>query len=206
MDFTSACLAVFWLLPWSAPLRAALVYHPDPDRFPPSSLPPLAPRWLKPLCVQRWVGQAVAAHLAWRAAHPDRWPYRSGEDSLPEWQEGNLGRYVGRYLGGFAEAELRWLLGMEVERRRRLALLSPAERGEGAWVACMLAVHLHVAQVYRALRRRYRALRHPRDRARGTGLVCRRWGCGHGGISDQAKGRALGAPCSSLAPFASAPA
>jgi len=158
MVFQSVYLAVFWLLPWSAPLRAALAWGPDPDRFPPVG-PPIAPRWLKPLCVQRWVGQAVAARVAWLRQQGGAAPYRFGEDSLPEWHPFHLERYVWRPLHELEETSLRWLLGMEVERLLRLIDLPPQEIGEGAWVAASLAVYAHVAQVYHELRRRYKTRR-----------------------------------------------
>jgi hypothetical protein len=59
MIFVAAHLAVFWRLPWSEPLRAALRFAPrQPDEHwlpqPVSDAPLAAPGWLRPLCVQRW--------------------------------------------------------------------------------------------------------------------------------------------------------
>ncbi len=159
MEFLNEHLVVFWTLPWSAPLRAALSWQPE--WLPSLSSLPLAPRWLRPLCVQRWVGQAIAARLAWlaRQPYPDAIPARFGSDSFPEWHPFHLGKYGWRELHELHQESLRWLLGMEVERLARLALTPPGEIGGSAWVAACLAICLHVAQLYHELRRRYRARR-----------------------------------------------
>ncbi len=157
MRYQNKYLALFWRLPWSAPLRAALPWQADPDRFTTTERP-VVPRWLRPLFVQRLVGQAVAERAAWLEAHLCLEPYRFGRESEPDWHETNLLRY-GRCLGRLSEDLQRWVLGMEVERLLRLVQLSPSELGQGAWVAGVLAACEHVAQVYQVWRRRYRAAR-----------------------------------------------
>src|SRR5579859_2777433 len=159
MEFIIDYLLVFWQLPWSAPLRAALPWQPE--WLPTLAEPPVAPNWLRPLCVQRWVGQAVAARLAWlqRQPEPDAIPPRFGSESFPEWHPFHLGTYGWRELHALSAASLRWLLGMEVERLCRLARTPPGEIGVSGWVAACLAVCLHVAQLYHELRRRYRTRR-----------------------------------------------
>ena len=158
MRYQTGCRALFWRLPWSAPLRAALPWQADPDQFPAGEPLPLAPGWLRPLCVQRLVGQAVAERAAWLEQHLCLDPYRFGRESEPDWHETNLLRY-GRCLGRLREEAQRWLLGMEVERLLRLVQLSPSELGQGAWLAATLAASEHVAQVYQVWRRRYKAAR-----------------------------------------------
>ena len=159
MRFLASHLAVFWHLPWSAPLRAALSWQADPAQFPDDAPPPVAPPWLKPLCVQRLVGYAIADRVAWLATHPCLEPYRFGRESEPDWHECNLLTYDRRNLREMGEPWLRWMLGMEVERLLRLAQTSPSELGEAAWLAGALAASEHVAQVYHELRRRYKAAR-----------------------------------------------
>ncbi len=159
MIFLASHRAVFWRLPWSAPLRAALSWQADPAQFPDNAPPPEAPRWLRPLCVQRMVGRAVAQRAAWLARHPCLEPYRFGRESEPDWHECNLLTYDRRNLREMGEWYLRWMLGMEVERLLRLAQTAPAELGEAAWPASVLAASEHVAQVYHELRRRCKAAR-----------------------------------------------
>jgi hypothetical protein len=158
MRYLACYRSLFWRLPCFAPLRAALAWQPDPDQFLPDERP-VAPRWLRPLFVQRWVGQAVAERAAWLEAHLCLEPYRFGNDSLPDWHETALLRYAGVSLRGLSEEGLCWVWGMEVERLLRLAQVSPGELGQGAWLAAALAASEHVAQVYLEWRRRYKATR-----------------------------------------------
>jgi hypothetical protein len=159
MIFQVSHRAIFRRLPWSAPLRSALSWQPDPAQFPDDAPLPDAPRWLRPLCVQRMVGRAVAQRAAWLASHLCLDPYRFGRESEPDWHECNLLTYDRRNLRELSERSPRWLLGMEVERLLRLVQLSPSERGEAAWLAGVLAASEHVALVYHELRRRYKAAR-----------------------------------------------
>jgi len=159
MRFQASYRAIFWRLPWSAPLRSALSWQPDPAQFSDDAPLPEAPRWLRPLCVQRMVGQAVAQRAAWLASHLCLDPYRFGRESEPDWHECNLLTYDRRNLREMGEQSLRWLLGMEAERLLRLEQISPSELGKAAWLAGVLAASEHVAQVYHELRRRYKAAR-----------------------------------------------
>lgn len=158
MLYLSSYLAVFWRLPWSAPLRSALTWQTEalPQTL---AAPPEAPRWLRPLCVQRMVGRAIAARAAWLAQHSCPAPYRFGNDSLPDWSKVGLLRYDCRILRAMSDEPLLWMFGMEVERVLRLILTSPAELGEGAWLAALLGASEHIAQVYHELRRRCKAMR-----------------------------------------------
>lgn len=158
MRYQTCYRSLFWRLPWSAPLRAALSWQADPDQFPADAPIPVVPGWLRPLWVQRVVGQAVAERAAWLEEHITLDPYRFGRESEPDWHETNLLSY-GRCLGRLNEEMQRWMLGMEVERLLRLVQLSPSELGQGAWVAAVLAACEHVGQVYHVWRRRYKAAR-----------------------------------------------
>jgi hypothetical protein len=156
--FSVSYFPVFWLLPWSAPLRAAAGWLSE-LAWPDSASPvPAAPRWLRPLCVQRMVGRAVAERARWLKQHPCLNPYRFGDDSDPGWDETTLLTYDRRCLRDLSEASVRWLFGVEVERILRLIQTSPALLGEGAWVASLLAACEHIAQVYHELKRRHKAM------------------------------------------------
>jgi hypothetical protein len=152
-------LVSFWLMPWSAPFRHACVWvtrlgaplqgkQPDKD----------APNWLRPLCVQRWVGQAVAARLAWLAAHPEVDAWRFGHESEPAWVEAAYARYDWRCLRAFTDSLLLWLFGMEVERLARIAQEAPALVGSGEWTRAALGAFEHIAQIYAELKRRHKAM------------------------------------------------
>jgi hypothetical protein len=84
-------LESFWSAPWSVPLRCACRWL-APEEQTRADSDASAPRWLRPLCVQRWVGQAVRDRLAWMQAHPEAAFYRySGssnerqDQSIPCW-------------------------------------------------------------------------------------------------------------------------
>ncbi len=47
MRYLSCYRSLFWRLPWSAPLRSALDWQPDPDQFLPDDDPPAVPKWLR---------------------------------------------------------------------------------------------------------------------------------------------------------------
>ena len=56
----------FWSSAWSAPLRDACVWLKQvPGPVVPATPDTLAPGWIRPLCVQREIGKAIAARLAW---------------------------------------------------------------------------------------------------------------------------------------------
>ena len=150
----------FWMTPWSRALRGACVWlerlgapisgtRPDAE----------APKWLRPLCVQRWVGQAVADRLAWVAAHPEAAAYRCGRESEPCWTEVGWATYARRCLRAMSEETLRWLFVMEVERLVRSLEEAPGLVGGADWTRGVLGACEHVAQVYGEWRRRHKARR-----------------------------------------------
>ncbi len=75
MSFTASELASFWSAAWSVPFRLACRWLAPDERtsFSPDA-PPL--RRIAPFCVQRWVGQAIQARLAWMRDHPEAAAYR----------------------------------------------------------------------------------------------------------------------------------
>jgi hypothetical protein len=157
MLFPAADLVSFWISSWSAPFRAACLWiDPPPLRLGSACAPPPAPRWLRPLCVQRWVAQAITARLDWLKQHPET-PYRFGRESEPCWQEAAWATYDRACLRTLNEETLRWLFGVEVERLLRLAQESPTLVGQGDWTKAALGVTEHVAQLYHELRRRCKA-------------------------------------------------
>jgi hypothetical protein len=147
----------FWLTPWSVPFRSTCRWftldtqplqgrqHPDKE----------APRWLRPLLLQRWVGKAIAARLAWLAAHPQARRYRYGVESEPCWDAVAWKRYEWRILREFTEDMLLWIFGMEVERLLRIAEEHPSLAGQGEWTCAVLGASEHLAQVYGELKRRH---------------------------------------------------
>jgi hypothetical protein len=156
MRCSAADLVSFWTTPWSLPLRRACVWlactDPPLIAHAPDSI---APRWVRPLCVQRWVGQAVAARLAWWQAHPDRAAHRFGRESEPSGKEAAWASYQRAYLREFSEQRLLWFFGIEVERLLQLMQESPILAGGGVWTQAVLGACEHIAQVYGELKRRH---------------------------------------------------
>ncbi len=160
MLFTTDDLASFWYAPWAAPLRAAIAAPTEPPVSRPDPLPK-PPRWLRPLCVQRMVGKAVAARVAWQRAHRDQAPdYQFGNESEPEpyWTEIATFSYDPVCLAELSDYRLRWILGMEAERLLRIAQVAPAEVGGVTWTLAVLGVCEHVADLYAELKRRHKAM------------------------------------------------
>ncbi len=119
----------------------------------------LAPDWLRPLCLQRWVGQAVTARLAWLHAHPDLAALRYERESRPRWDVGRWDRAERRCLRDLCEETLLRLFVIEVERLLRILREPPGLVGNADWARATLAACEHVAQVYHELRRRHNAVR-----------------------------------------------
>jgi hypothetical protein len=148
----------FWTTPWSQPFRAAclrftpetqpVLGQPCPDRY--------APNWLRPLCLQRWVGQAIAARLA---ADPDTTAYRYKRESEPCWEPVAWVSYPRPILRSFADHTLLWIFSMEVERLLRIAQEDPRLAGVAYWTCAVLGASEHLAQLYRELKRRHKAMR-----------------------------------------------
>src|SRR5215813_2069574 len=160
MICTKHNLLDFWCTPWSEPLRRANIWL---ERFGQPIIGKRsdteAPKWVRPLCVQRWVGQAVAARLAWMAEHPERACYRYGKESEPCWEDVAWLRYQWRILHQFNEEMLLEIFGMETERLLRIAQEHPSMVGQVEWVQASLGASEHIAQVYGELKRRYKAVR-----------------------------------------------
>ena len=114
-----------------------------------------APRWLRPLLLQRWVGQAIAARLAWLDAHPHARRYRYGVESEPRWFDAAWASYERDILADFNEAMLLWIFGMEVERLLRIAEEHPSFVGQVEWTRAVLGASEHLAQLYAELKRRH---------------------------------------------------
>jgi hypothetical protein len=161
MICTNNNLLDFWCTPWSEPLRRANIWlerfgQPIIGKQPDKK----APRWVRPLCVQRWVGQAIAERLAWMAEHPERTDYRYGKESEPCWDEVAWQRYDWRILHQFNdEMLLDDIFGVEVERLLRIMQEHPSLVGQVEWTQATLGASEHVAQVYAELKRRYKAAR-----------------------------------------------
>ena len=109
--------------------------------------------------MQRWVGQTVAARLAWMAERPERAIYRYGRESEPCWEDVAWQRYQWRILHQFDDATLLYIFGMEVERLLRIAQEPPSLVGQVEWVQASLGASKHIAQLYGELKRRHKAVR-----------------------------------------------
>ncbi len=155
LRFRPTDLVDFWLMPWSAPFRAACCWiallgaplqgsKPDDD----------APGWLRPLCLQRWVGQAIAARLLWLREHPDAPAYRFEAESEPRWTEAAASCCDRLDLRDHDEAALLRRFGVEVERLLRVAQEAPRLVGGGDWTCAALGAQARIAQVYAELKRR----------------------------------------------------
>jgi hypothetical protein len=152
-------LLSFWATPWSETLRGACIWlarmgQPITAHRPDAEAPP----WLRPLCVQRWVGQAIAARLAWVGERTDEAVYRFGHESEPCWTEVAWMSYDRQCLRELSEKSVIWLFGVEVERLLRVAQEAPALVGDADWTRAALGASEHVAQLYGELKRRYKAM------------------------------------------------
>jgi len=156
MLFRPMTLVDFWLMPWSRPFRRACLWFTEETQ-------PLrgrkddteAPRWLRPLMLQRWVGQAIAARLA---ANPDTEAYRCERSSEPRWAAADWASYDRRLLRLLREERLLWLFWLEVERLLRVAQEHPSLVGGTDWTGAVLCASEHLAQVYAELKRRQKAM------------------------------------------------
>ncbi|HLW03892.1 MAG TPA: hypothetical protein VKT82_34915 [Ktedonobacterales bacterium] len=146
----------FWLTPWSAPFRAACLWF-TPDTQPLQGRKPntLAPQWVRPFFVQRWVGEAIAARLA---ANPATTAYRFGHDSDPDWEAAAWASYPRAILRQLDEHLLLGIVGMEVERLLRIAQEHPGLVGQMEWTGAALSASEHLAQLYAELKRRHKAM------------------------------------------------
>jgi hypothetical protein len=120
MQFSAPDLLSFWMTPWSRPLRGACVWLASLGAPISGSQPDAAaPRWLRPLCLQRWVGQAVVTRLEWMGQHPDQPAYSFGRESEPCWTDVAWATYDRPSTRGLSEEAILWLFGAEVERLLR---------------------------------------------------------------------------------------
>src|ERR1051326_1891164 len=158
LSFLPTDLVDFWLMPWSEPLRSACCWiallgaplhgkKPDKD----------AARWLRPLFLQRWVGQAVAERMAWLRAHPEANGDRFGDESDPGWREDGWTPPERPRLRRMEEAEVLRLIAVELERLTRIAEEAPALVGGGPWTEAALTACPEMARLYAELRHRHRA-------------------------------------------------
>ena len=135
-----------------------------PMRKPETVSEPKPPTWLRPLCLQRWVGQTVLARLAWMQRHPEAALYRySGssdecDPSIPCWTEKGTVCYDWHGLHTEEAAHpLRWEI--EVERLLRTSEAPPALIGQDTWARAALRICEHLNQLYSELKRRHGARR-----------------------------------------------
>ena len=148
MSFASTVpFASFWLSSWSAPLRSACVWFKrQPAPVVPATPAALAPGWLRPLCLQRMIGQAVFDRLAWLRAHPDQAASLFVTESMPGWDWGDWIPYDSRNLRQCSDELLLHIVRMP-----------PSLVGEALWTRSTLGTCEHLAQLYREFRRRYQA-------------------------------------------------
>ena len=178
MQYTPTDLLSFWTTPWSRPLRGACVWLASLGTPISGSQPDAAaPRWLRPLCLQRWVGQGVAARLAWMREHPDQPAYQFARDSEPCWTDVAWATYDRFSTRGLSEEGLLQLFGAEVERLLRSAEEAPGMVGAASWTRAVLGACEHVAQIYGELKRRHKAMRaramlREQLQRYGSGLAC----------------------------------
>ena len=164
MQMTETDLAAFWAAAWSLPFRAACRWlTPEAQMRVSPDVKPAA--WLTPLCLQRWVGQAVAGRLAWMRAHPEAALYRysgpfdAGDPSIPYWADMAASCYTPLWLHHQEDDDLLWRWNVEVERLLRISEAPPCLVGEEAWARAALGVALRLSQVYAELKRRHKARR-----------------------------------------------
>ena len=148
----------FWSSSWSAPLRAACVWFKrQPAPVVPKTADALTPGWLRPLCVQRMVGQAVCDRLAWLRAHPDLAASLYPDEAPPGWDRGDWIPYDYGTLRRLSDEWLLLLFQINVERLLHTVRMPPALVGEERWTRSALGTCEHLAQLYREFRRRYQA-------------------------------------------------
>jgi hypothetical protein len=164
MPFTASELAAFWSAAWTVPFRLACRWLTPEERarVSPDAQPP---RQIAPLCVQRWVGQAVQARLAWMRDHPEAaayrysGPYDESDPSIPCWTDKADALYDRRALHKAAEDDLLWRWNVEVERLLRVSEAPPCFVGKEAWARAALGISARLSQLYVELKRRQRAMR-----------------------------------------------
>ena len=158
MSFSPDELEAFWSAAWSVPLRSACRWL-EPAVQTHLDAAVQSPLWLKPFCVQRWIGQAVLDRLAWMRAHPEAAAYRFsgpagvGDASLARWTEPPS--EVEAWLDVHLEIDdcLCWRWEVEVERLLRISEAPPALLGEALWAQAVLRSCARLSLVYAELKR-----------------------------------------------------
>ncbi len=121
----------FWSSPWSAPLRNACVWLTQvPGPVVPHTPDALAPGWIRPLCVQREIGKAIAARLKWQRQHPDAAGYLYDEITIPLWTQAGWTPYAQSALHAWIDERLLLLGQVETERLLRILQAPPKLLGE----------------------------------------------------------------------------
>ncbi|HEY7357216.1 MAG TPA: hypothetical protein VH590_12140, partial [Ktedonobacterales bacterium] len=129
----------FWSSPWAASLRAACVWlKREPAPVVPATPDSLAPGWIRPLCLQRQIGKAIAARLAWMRQHPDQAAFLFPETSIPGWTRFFWTPYERRALRSWSDEWLLFHFQLEVERLLRIMQTPPALIGEEDWTLAAL--------------------------------------------------------------------
>ena len=150
----------FWSSAWAAPLRRAchwLQREAAPDV--PSVPDALAPGWLRPLCVQRLIGQAIAARLKRMRTHPDQTLFLFPEQAIPLWTPLAWEPYQPRTLHAGSNDWLTTQVLLEVERLLRILQVPPSLMGQEVWTHAALGACERLAQLYHEFRRRFNARR-----------------------------------------------
>ncbi len=160
MRYTTDDLLVFWMTPWSKTLRdlsVQLTFMDAPVGGRRADTD--APRWVRPLCLQRWVARAIAARLDWMQAHPAEAAPRFGRASEPRWVADAYEPPKRRGLRERSEAALLEQFGVTVERLLRILYEPPKLVGEMDWTRAALCASQEIAQIYAELKRRSKAMR-----------------------------------------------
>ena len=152
MWFTAQDFIGFWFSYWFQPLRSACPALSKQARQMADTEWTL-PTWLRPLFLQRWIGQAIAQRVVWQATQATPPDYRYA-DSLPCWNKMAALPYDEKRLGQLPELDVLWLWATDAERLLRMAQTRPGDIGEDRWTQAMLGACGHLVQGYHELRRR----------------------------------------------------
>src|SRR5579862_1368637 len=81
-------LIFLWMTLWSRGIQEACVWiREDGPPLSGKAEDKLAPNWVRPLFLQRWVTRAIVARLAWLAEHPRVPRVRFGKESKTDWEQ-----------------------------------------------------------------------------------------------------------------------
>jgi len=152
MWFVAQDYNFFWYSRWVQPLRSACPWISMQARQMAQDGWP-APDWMRPLYVQRWVGQAIAERLARQAKQATPFvPHFT--DSVPCWNKTMTLPYDSKLLHALPELDVLWWWEVEVERLLRMIETPPSEIGEDRWTQAVMGVCGHLLQGYAELKRR----------------------------------------------------